>query len=149
MIPYLSRRRVQHPDVLRSQDMNQHTSLHVSYFDEAGLEGKDVRVEDGKRLRRALPRDLPVRTRPPTIAVDEEREVRVAEQELGREALDVDRLDVLAPCDEVQRSVGLVQQRLRLESLEGHNLEALGTTNAELGAQEMDRCRFGGNVEFL
>lgn len=72
MIPYLSRRRVQHPDVLRSQDMNQHTSLHVSYFDEAGLEGKDVRIEDGKRLRRALPRDLPVRTRPPTIAVDEE-----------------------------------------------------------------------------
>lgn len=118
--------------------MNQHTSLHVPYFDKAGLEGKDIRVEDSKGLRRTLPRDLPVRTRPPAVAVDKEREVRVAEQELGLKALDMDRLDVLALCNKVERGIGLVQERLRLESLEGDDFEAFGTTNAKLGAEEVD-----------
>lgn len=129
--------------------MNQHTSLHVPYFDKAGLEGKDVRVEDSKGLRRALPRNLPVRTRPPAVAVDKEREVCVAEQELGLKALDVNGLDVLAPCNKVEGRIGLVQKRLGLERLEGNDLEALGTTNAKLGAEEVNGRGFGGNVEFL
>ena len=62
----------------------------------------------------------------------------------------MDRPCVFLERDEVERGVGLVEQRLRLERLERDDLEAPRAGDAELGLEEVDRGGFfGGDVEFL
>ena len=145
----LACRRVQPPNILRSDDVHETATLHVSYLDEAGLKSKDVWIEDGKRLWIAFPCDLPVVSCSPSIAVDEEGIVRVTKQELATHAFDMNWSDVFFANDKVERRIGLVEQRLRLQCLETDNFESARAANAELGAQEMYRRRFGRDVELL
>lgn len=84
---------MQHSHVFGSDDVNQHAGIHVTNLDEAWLKCQDVRVENRKRVRIALPSDDPVRSSTPTIPVNKERVIRVAEQELSLNALDKDGLD--------------------------------------------------------
>ena len=140
---------MQHPDVPRRDNVRERACLDVSNLDEAGLEREDVRVGQRKRRRLTLPADLPLRTRAPAVPVHEEGKVRVVEQEVAVQALDVYRLDVFPSRDKVQRRVGLVEQRLRLQGLEADHLKALGAADAELGLQEMDRRRFRGYIYLL
>jgi hypothetical protein len=74
----------------------------MSNLKETGLKGEDVRVEYGKCLRISFPGNHPVRSSTPAIAVDEEGIVSVAEQELLRDALDMNRLDILLSLDEIE-----------------------------------------------
>jgi hypothetical protein len=123
---------VQPPDILRRDNVHKATTLHVSYFDEAGLKSKDVGVENGKRLWVAFPCDFPVWSCSPTVAVDEEGVVRVTEQELATHAFDMNWSDVFFADNKVERRIGLIEQRLRLQCLETDNFESTRATNTEL-----------------
>jgi hypothetical protein len=70
-------------------------------LDKVRLKRQNIRIRERKRVRVTLPGDLPVRTRPPAVAVDEEGEVAVVQEELAVHALDVDWLDVFFAGDEV------------------------------------------------
>jgi hypothetical protein len=111
----------------------------MSYLDKAGLKSQDVGVEDSERLGSALPSNLPIWSRSPTIPVHEEGVVRVTKQKLASHALDMYWLDVLLAHDEVERRVCLVEQGLCLECLKTDNFEAAGASNTELGSQEVYR----------
>jgi hypothetical protein len=100
---------VEHPQVLASHDMNELTCLNMSDFDEVWLKRQDVGVVESKRLWRALPLNSPVLSRSPTISVNEEREFGVIEQEFAIQTLNVNWLDVLSPCDEIERRIRLVK----------------------------------------
>lgn len=65
-------------------------------FDEVGFESEEVRMGERKRLRPAFPRDQPVGSSSPSIAVDEEGEFVVVEEEFAVETLDGDGDYVLA-----------------------------------------------------
>lgn len=54
-----------------------------------------------------------------------------------REALDVDWLDVLFACDEVERCVRLVEERLRLKGFEDDDFKASRAAYAEFGPEEV------------
>lgn len=123
--------------------------LNIPNLDKVGLKRQDPGIRQGKALRQALPLDAPVGARAPAVAVDKERELAVVEQELAVEALDVDRSHVLLARDEVERGVGLVEEGLRFEGLEGDDFEAAGAGDAELGLEEVDGRGFGGDVEFF
>lgn len=129
----------------------------------SGKEGK--LTEAG---REALPLNDPVRLCSPSILVDVEGELCrqddqpscsrplasapltvVAEQELSVDAVDGDRPSVLALLHKVEGRIGRVEQALGIQRLEIDNLEALGAADAELGLEEVDRTRLGGDVELL
>ena len=129
--------------------MNTSARFHMANLDEAGFEGEDVRVRQGERLRLALPGDAPIGPGAPAVAVDEEGEVGVVEQELAVQTLDVDGFGLLLARHKVEGGIGLVEQRLGLESLQADDLEAAGAGNAQLGLEEVDGGRLGGDVEFL
>ena len=107
---HLSSAGVKHSQVLASHNVDQLTRLNVSDLDEIRLECQDVRIVEGERLWCSLPLNSPVLSRTPAISVDEEGELRIVEQEFAIETLNVDWLDVLAACDKVQRSIGLVKK---------------------------------------
>ncbi len=127
----------------------QGASLDVPYLDEARLECEHVRMVIRKRGWVSFPVDDPVALGTPTILVDVKGKLVVTQQELARDTVDRDGLDVLAAVDKVERCVCWIQQALRIERLEIDNLETLCTSNAELGFEEMDRTRLGRNVELL
>lgn len=81
---------MKHPNILARQNMDQLARLDMADLDEVRLERQNVRVRQRKRVGRAFPRDLPVGSRAPSVAVDEEREVAVVEKELA-----VDRKSVV------------------------------------------------------
>ena len=89
--------------------MYERPGVHVTDLDEVRLKRKYVRLEDGKRLRVALPLDQPVREGPPAVAIDEEAEIRIAQQEIAVDAFDVYRSQVFFCGDKVERSVGLIE----------------------------------------
>lgn len=103
---------MQHPHILRRQNINQHPCIHIPNLNKIRFKRQDIRLEYRKRLRVPLPRNLPLWEGAPTVAVDKEGEVRVAEQEITVDALDVDGADVFFEGDEVERGVGLVEERL-------------------------------------
>ena len=140
---------MQHANVLPRHDVNQFARLDVPDFDKVGLESKDVRVGEGKRGGIALPGDLPVRTSAPAIAIDKEGKVAVVQQEFAVHPLDVDWLDVFLAGDEIQRSIGLIQKRLRLGGLQTDDLKPTGTAHAKGRAKEVDRGRFRRDIVFL
>lgn len=146
---YLSCRFMQHPDILRGNNMHQRARLHMSDLDKARLKRQDVRIAQRERGRLSLPCDLPVRARAPSVAVDVEREVGVVEQELAVQAIDGDGLDVFFAGDEVERGVGRVEEGLRLEGFHRDDFEAAGAADAELGFEEVDGGGFGRDVDFL
>ena len=146
---YLPRARMQHPNILPHHHRHQPRRLHIPNLDKIRLKRQDIRTEDGKRRRVALPVDDPLLAGAPAVAVDEEAKVGVAEQKLRGQPLDVDGLDGLAAGDEVERSVGLVEQRLRFERLERDDFEAARAADAEFGFEEVDAVGVGGDVEFL
>jgi len=137
------------PDVLRRENVNQATALHMPYLDEARLKGQNVRVEYGECLRVTFPCDSPVGASAPAVAIDVEGVICVAKQELASDALDVNRFDVLLAHDKVQRGVGLVEQRLGLQRLEADDFETSRAPNAQFGPQEMDRGGRGRDVELF
>ena len=83
---------MQHADVLRRDDMDQHSRIHMSNLDEARLERENIRGEDRESVRRALPCNHPVWPSTPTIPVNKERVIRVAQQELSLDAFNEDWL---------------------------------------------------------
>lgn len=89
--------------------MNQFTRLNVPNLNEAGLERKDIRIIQRKRLRCSFPGDFPVLSCTPSIPIDEEAEVGIIEKEFSIEALDMDRFDVFSSSDEIKRGIGLVE----------------------------------------
>ena len=146
---YLSGTRMQHPDILPHHDRHQASRLHIPNLDETWLECQYIRSENRKRCRIPFPIDNPFLSRSPTVAIDEEAKVGVAEEKLGRQSLDVDGLDGLAARNKVERRVCLVQQVLRFERLEGDDLETTRAANAELRFEKVDAVRVGWDVEFL
>ena len=132
---------MQHADILRRDDMHQHSRIHMPNLNETRFESENIRREDGKRVGGTLPSDHPVRSSTPPIPVNKERVIRVAQQELSLDALDEDWFDaaLALALDEVQEGVGLVEEGLGFEGVEGDDFEAAGTANAELGAEEVDR----------
>ena len=80
----------------------------MSYLNEIRLKRQNVGVVECECLRCSFPLDLPILSRSPPIAVDKEGEVRIVEEELAVQTLDVDRLDVLLSCNEVQRGISLI-----------------------------------------
>jgi hypothetical protein len=74
----------------------------MSNLEETWLKGEDVWVEYSKCLGISFPGNHPVRPSTPAIAVDEEGIVSVAQQELLRDALDMDWLDILLSLDEIE-----------------------------------------------
>jgi hypothetical protein len=109
---------MKHPQVLARHYVDELTGLDVSDLDEIWLERKDIRVIQRECLRCAFPLDSPVLPCSPAVAIDEEGEFRVIEQELAVQTLYVNRLDVLSPSNKVERCVRLVKQRLTLSRLE-------------------------------
>lgn len=128
---HLSCARMQHPDILSSHDMDQLARLDVSYLYEARLEREDVGVAEGEGLGSTFPLYLPVRSCAPAIAIDEEAEVGVVEEEFAVETLDVDGTNVFFASDEIKGCVGLVEEGLTLSGLEGDNFKPFGTAHAE------------------
>ena len=120
-------------------------------LNKARLKRQYIRREDRESIWSALPRNHPVGPSTPPIPVNKERVIRVAQQELSLDALDEDGLHAAfaLALHEVQRSIGLVKEGLRFESFEGDDFETAGAADAELGAEEVDRGGFGGNVELL
>lgn len=90
--------------------MSQCARLDIANLDEARFKGEDVRVRQGKRLRLSFPVDLPIRPGPPPVTVDEKGEIRVIEQKLAVQPLNVHGLDVLLARDEIQRRIGLIEE---------------------------------------
>lgn len=135
---YLSCGGVQHTDVFPGHDVDQFARLNVPDFYKVRLERQYVWVRQRERVRIAFPGDLPVRTRTPAVAVDEERKVAVVEEELAVHTLDVNRFHILFACNEVERRVGLIQQGLRLRGLQADHFKASGTANTESRTEEVD-----------
>ena len=73
-------------------------------------------MREGKCLRSTFPVYHPIRSRPPSISVYEEREVSVVEKKLPIQPFDRDRDDIF-PSDEVERSICMIEKRLGLKSL--------------------------------
>ena len=140
---------MQHPNILRRQNMDTSARLHMSNLDEARFESQDIGVRQRERLRLSLPGDAPIGSGAPPVPIDEEGEIGVIEQELAVQALDMDRFRLLLARHEVQRSVRLVEQRLGLERLQADDLEAAGTGNTQLGLEEVDGGGLGRDVELL
>lgn len=79
-------------------------------LNKTGFKCQYVWIEDGKRLRIAFPSNSPIWSSAPTIPINEEGIVSVAQEEFACKAFDVDRLDLLLPHDEIERRIGLVKQ---------------------------------------
>lgn len=129
---------MQHADVLPGHDVDQLARFNVPDFHKVRLKGKNVRVRECKCVGVALPQDLPIRTRAPAVAVDEERKVAVVEEELAVHPLNMNWLHILFAGNEVEGRVGLIQQRLRLRRLQTDHFETSGTANAECRAEEVN-----------
>ena len=97
---YLASTCVKHPNVFMWYDMDS-ICVNISDFNEVGLECQDPRVRQGEALRLPFPVNSPIWSGSPSIAVDEERELRIIEQELAIEALNMDWSDVLLSRDKV------------------------------------------------
>ena len=85
-------------------------------------------MRECESLRSAFPIYHPVRSRPPTVSIYEEREVSVMEKKFAIEPLDRDRDDVFAS-DEIERGIGVIEKRLGLKSLETYYFKASRTSN--------------------
>jgi hypothetical protein len=129
---------MQHANIPSSHNMDQLAGLDISYLDETRLKSQDVRIRKRERSRRAFPGYSPIGPRSPAVAVHEEREIGVVEQEFTVESLNVDWLDVLLLGDKVKGGVGLIEQGLSLGSLQTDNFESLGAADAEGGSKEVD-----------
>ena len=92
---------MQHSNISTRHDIYQLTRLNMPDLNEVWLKCQDIRIAERKSRRVAFPSDLPVLTCSPAVPIDEEREVRVIEQELAVQTLDVDRLDVFSPRNKI------------------------------------------------
>lgn len=99
---------MEHPNILSGHDVNQLARFHVSDLYEAWLEGQYVRVRECKSLWLSLPRDLPIRPRPPSIAIAKEGEIAVVQQKFAVQPLDVYGLDILLASYEIERGISLI-----------------------------------------
>lgn len=73
----LSRRGMQHANILPRHNVDEFTCLNVPDLHEIGLKCKNIRIRKCKRIGIALPRDLPIRSSTPTVAVDEKGEIAI------------------------------------------------------------------------
>lgn len=111
--------------------MNQLTTLDMPNLNKTRLKRKNIRIRQRKRCRVTLPADLPVGTSSPPVAVHEEGEVAVVEQEFSVHSLDVDGFHVLFASYEVEGCVGLVEEGLGFCGFETDDFEASGTADTE------------------
>lgn len=129
---------MQHANILTRHDVNQLTRLNVSDLDEVRFKGKYIRIRQCEGIGVALPRNLPVRPRAPSVAVDKEGEIAVVEKEFSVHPFNVDRLDVLLPGNEIKRRIGLIQKRLTFRRFKTDNLKPSSTANAQRRTKEVN-----------
>lgn len=122
---------MKHANILPSHDVDQLARLNMPDLYKVRLKRKYVRVGQGECVGIPLPADLPVGARSPAVAVDEEGEIAVVEEEFSVQAFDVDGFDVFSPRDEVEGRVGLVQQGLCLGGFQTDDFETAGAADAE------------------
>ena len=103
----------------------------MAYLNEVWLKRKEIRMRECESLRSAFPIYHPVRSRPPTVSVYEEREVRVVEEKFAIEPLDRNRDNVFAS-NEIERGIRVIEKRLGLKSLEAYYFKASRTSNTQL-----------------
>jgi hypothetical protein len=70
---------MQHPYVFGGDDVNKHASIHVPDLDETWFECQNIRVEYREGIGIAFPCNDPVWSSTPSISVNKERVIRVAE----------------------------------------------------------------------
>lgn len=140
---------MQHPNIPPGNNRDQSPRLTIPNLNKTWLKRQDIRITQRKRRRLPFPRNLPIRSRSPPIAIHVKRVVAVVEQELAVETVDCYGLDVFLLHVQVEGGVGRVEEGLRFEGLERDNFEAAGTADAEFGFEEVDGGGFGGDVEFL
>jgi hypothetical protein len=99
---------MQHPNIFGSDDVHKHTIVHVSNFDEMGFECKDIWIENGKICWSSFPGNHPIRTSSPTVSIDEEGVIGVAQKEFASNTFYMHRFDALFALNKVKRRVGLV-----------------------------------------
>ena len=121
----------------------------MSNFNEVRLKGQDIRIEDGKSVRGAFPSNDPIRSSSPAITTNEERIVSVAEQEFTGITLNVHWFYIFFALHKVEGCVRWIQKRLSFKCLNRYDFKASSTADAQLGAKEMDRGRFGWNINLL
>ena len=85
-------------------------------------------MRECESLRSAFPIYHPVRSRPPTISIYEERKISVVEKKFAIEPLDRDRDDVFAS-DKIERRIGVIEKRLSLKGFEAYYFKASRTSN--------------------
>ena len=85
-------------------------------------------MRECESLRSAFPIYYPVRSRPPSISIYEEREVSVMEEKFAIEPLDRDRDDVFAS-DKIERRIGVIEKRLSLKGFEAYYFKSSRTSN--------------------
>lgn len=85
-------------------------------------------MREGKSLRPTFPIYHPVRSLPPTISVDEEREIGVVEKKFAIEPFDGDRDDILTK-DKIERGIGVIEKWLGFKRLEAYYFKASRTSN--------------------
>jgi hypothetical protein len=71
-LTYFACRCVQPSNILGCDDVHQTSALHMPYLNKARLKSKNIGIEDSESLWSALPCNLPVGSRSPAVAVDEE-----------------------------------------------------------------------------
>ena len=69
---------------------------------EVRLKRKYVRIRQGECVRVPFPADLPIRTGPPAIAVDEEGEVAIVKKKFSIQSLNMNRFDIFSSSNEVK-----------------------------------------------
>lgn len=134
---YLPRRRMQHPYILGRNNMHQRTRLQIANLNKTRLKRQEIRVAQRKRLRPTFPANEPIRPRPPSMPINKKRVLRIMQKKLAIQPFNRDRHDFF-PADEIERGVGLVQQRLRLQRFQTDDFESTRAGDAKLRAQKVD-----------
>lgn len=145
---YLPRGRMQHAYILCRNNMHQRARLQIANLNKTRLKRQEVRVAQGKSLRPTFPANEPIRPRPPPMPINKKRVLRIMQKKLAIKSFNRDGYDFF-PADEIERGVGLVEQRLRLQRFQTDDFESARAGNAKLGAQKVDGGRFRGDIELL
>lgn len=127
---YLSRRRMQHPNILPGHNVDQFTSFNMPNLDKIRLKGEYVRIGQGKGIRIPFPANLPVGTGTPTIPIHEEGEIAVVQEEFPIQSLNVDRAYVFSSRHKVERRIGLVEKGLGFRCFETDYFESSRAADA-------------------
>jgi len=91
---------MEHANILMRYDMDC-IRIDIPDFDEVRFKCKYPRVGECEALRLTFPINSPIRSSSPTIAVNEERELGIIEEEFAIESLNVYWSNAFFSCNEV------------------------------------------------